>query len=1109
MRTTNRLTHVAEAAVAALFTCEFAIPALSGGCPELTGRWPYGSTWAVAVSGGHAYYSNGTALMVADVSDPAAPQAVGETVVPDQPQVIAVSAGYAYVADWRGGLRVIDVSDPAAPIEVAFLDTPGQVARDVAVSGSYAYVTAGYHGLLVIDVSTPSAPVEDGVIDTPYWASGIAVDGGYAYVAEMEFPGAGGSLRVIDISTPSTPVEVGFVDTPGRARAVAVAGGYAYVADDSAGLRVIDVSTPSAPVEVGFVDTPGNAWGIAVSGGHAYVADDSAGLRVIDVSTPSAPLEVGVLDTPGRAGGGIAVAAGFAYLADGFGGLRVIDVSTPSAPADVSFLESPGAADGIAVEGGYAYVGFRGSPDVPGTLQTGVRVYDVTDPSAPLEIGFVDTPGEATDIAISGGHAYVADSGEGLRVVDVSTPSAPVELGSVDTTGPARGVAVARGHAYVAASGSGLQIIDVSAPAAPLEVGFFDTPGYAVGVGVSGGYAFVADTSSLRVIDVSTASAPVEVGFINPSGSEQDVAVSGRYAYLANGVMGLRIVDVSTPSAPVEVGAFDPPGTAQFSSVAVARGYVYISELDPQSVDGDYPTFLRVIDVSTPSLPVEVGSVEISAWQMTDVALSGGQVFVTGGEGGWYVFAECGGDPIQDGRECFIPAAAVAAGAQGAFFQTDVEINNTGTEEAEVWFNWLPRGEDNSEPVGSESIALAPGQSLRWENVLTELFGLEPDSLGALKLMATTESVIGMSRTYNVPGAKAAGTFGQGLPAIRATEMIVGTEPQRIIFLSEDPDSRANVGCVNGTDEALHINIELFDDEGTLLESKTMDLGPYSNDQINRIFEDWAPVNGYVDVWADRDDALYYCYGSMLDNLTSDPTTILPQVPSADVSFIPAAALAAGLEGSFFQTDIDLNNVGSTDLTYELLWLPRGADNSDPVRSDTFSLAPGAGVRYANVLDEVFGLEPDQVGALAIEASGTDLLAMSRTYNLPSAKVAGTFGQELPGIPADRMIPTGVKKRIIFMSENDDVRANVGCINGAGIDVAVAIELYDSDGAKLETKYMMLPPYSNRQVNGIFQDYAPINGYVDIRTYTPDALIYCYGSVLDNLTSDPTTVLPQ
>ena len=56
-----------------------------------------------------------------------------------------------------------------------------------------------------------------------------------------------------------------------------------------------------------------------------------------------------------------------------------------------------------------------------------------------------------------------------------------------------------------------------------------------------------------------------------------------------------------------------------------------------------------------------------------------------------------------------------------------------------------------------------------------------------------------------------------------------------------------------------------------------MDLAPYSNDQINRVFRDYQPVNGYVDVWTESDDALYYCYGSVLDNATSDPTTVPPQ----------------------------------------------------------------------------------------------------------------------------------------------------------------------------------------------------------------------------------------
>jgi len=463
----------------------------------------------------------------------------------------------------------------------------------------------------------------------------------------------------------------------------------------------------------------------------------------------------------------------------------------------------------------------------------------------------------------------------------------------------------------------------------------------------------------------------------------------------------------------------------------------------------------------------------------------------------------------------FIPAAAYAAGTQGAFFQTDVDVTNTGDSAARYRFRWLARGQNNFESMVSEEFVLDAGTAARYTNAVHEIFGLEPDALGAIEIEASSPDLLFMSRTYTLDQAGSGGSFGQAMPAIAEHDMIPGGERRRILFASEDEQYRTNVACQNACPLSNLIRIELFTADGNSLERKLINLESLGNDQLNRVFEEYSPVNGYADVWAPLLGRAIYCYGSVLDNLTSDPTTILPQAPSDDVTFIPAAALAAGAEGSFFQTDLDLNNVGSTDLTYELLWLPRGADNTDPVSSGTFSLAAGTSVRYTNVLAEVFGLEPNQVGALAIEASGTDLLAMSRTYNLlaednPLGFPAGaTFGQELSGIPANQMIPTGEKKRIIFMSETEGFRANVGCVNGVGTEVAVQIELYDSDGVKLETTYMMLPPYSNRQINGIFQDYAPVNGYVDVRTFTPDAAIYCYGSVLDNLTSDPTTVLPQ
>jgi hypothetical protein len=1075
---TQRQSNLAAAFVAVTVAL-LATPALAEDCPELAGRWPYGPAYSVEASGHHAYFGSGTALIVADVTDLTAPRTVGRITLPGIVQDIEVSGAHAFVAAEAAGLWVIDVHVPSAPVEVASADTPGS-ALGVAVAGGYAYVADDFSGLRVFDVRTPSAPAEVGFFDTQSEAVDVSVSDGYAFVADWD-----DGLRVVDVRSPSAPVEVGFVHTPDYAAEVAVANGYAYLADGGSGLLVIDVRSPTDPVQLGAVDTPGFAYGIAVSGVTAAVADWQGGLRVIDVSTPSAPVEVGSVYALSPAWS-VALSADHAYVAAAEAGLRVVDLSMPSDPMEVGFVDAPGYAADVVVSRGYAYVA--------DSLE-GLRVLDVSAPTAPVEVGFAPTPG--SNVATSGGYLYVANGDSGLRIVDVSMPSAPAEVGHLDTPGFASGIAVSGAYACVA-DWYDFRIIDVSTPSAPVEVAVVDTPGLDVGVAVSGSYAYVANyLDGLRVFNISTPAAPVEVGAVDTPGTARDVTVSRGFAYVADAGGGLRVIDVRDPSAPIEVGSVGTPYATM--SVAVSGSYAYVA---------DDQAGLRAIDISSPSSPSVVGSFDTPGTS-GGAAASAGHVYLADGGAGLAVFRVCDGGPAFS-HDSFIPAAAFAAGAEGAFFQTDVEINNRGDLEAEAYFEWLPRGHDNSAPIRSASFSLRPGESRRFENALATLFELGPDSLGALRLVASTESVIGMSRTYNIPAGGAIGTFGQGLPAIRATEMLAGTEPQRITFLSESADFRSNVGCVNGTSEPARINIRVFDDQGSVLGTRTMDLAPFSNQQINRVFGGWTPVNGYADVWADSNDAVYYCYGSVLDNRTSDPATILPQAPLAGPTFIPAAALAAGLEGSFFETDLDLNNAGRRDISYELLWLPRGADNSDPVHSRTFSLAPGSGVRYTNVLDSVFGLEPDQVGALAIEASGPDFLAMSTTYNLPPVVTAGTFGQGLPAVRGTVLIGPGVKRRIIFMNENADLRSNVGCQNGSSQAARVFLELFDSEGESLEVKTMDLKPLSNNQLTRLFRDHAPISaGYVDVWTNAPGASIYCYGSVLDNSTSDPTTVLPQ
>ena len=84
----------------------------------------------------------------------------------------------------------------------------------------------------------------------------------------------------------------------------------------------------------------------------------------------------------------------------------MISIASPSAPVEVGVVDTPDWADGVAVTGSYAYVADGDS---------GLRVISIVNPSMPSEVGFVDTPEYATDVAIAGTRAFVADSWGGLR----------------------------------------------------------------------------------------------------------------------------------------------------------------------------------------------------------------------------------------------------------------------------------------------------------------------------------------------------------------------------------------------------------------------------------------------------------------------------------------------------------------------------------------------------------------------------------------------------------------------------------------------------------------------------------------------------------------------
>jgi hypothetical protein len=264
----------------------------------------------------------------------------------------------------------------------------------------------------------------------------------------------------------------------------------------------------------------------------------------------------------------------------------------PFAISPAGSYNTPGFASNVAVAGDHAYV-------ADGT--SGLQVIDISDPTAPTLAGSLPVTGVALGVALAGNFAYVAEGASGLRVVDISDPLAPVFVTLFPTIGPVSDVKVAGNHAYVAGGTTGIEIIDVTDPSAPSSLGSHDTPGDSREVALFGDLLLVADRSGgLQVVDVSDPTAPVLAGSFNTQGDSWGVAAAGSRAFVADLNDGILVLDITDPSLPDSVGALDTPGQAfgvvpvgdrLFVADASVGGLLSLDITDPTN-----PTLLHAYD---------------------------------------------------------------------------------------------------------------------------------------------------------------------------------------------------------------------------------------------------------------------------------------------------------------------------------------------------------------------------------------------------------------------------------------------------------------------------------------------------------------------------------
>lgn len=587
-----------------------------------------GAAFAVAASGQAAYLGEGHRLVTVDLSDPRRPHRAAERGhFPGYVQDLIITDGHAFVAAGEGGLWIMDLADPLAPRDAGALETPGD-ARSVLVSAHLAYVADGLGGLRIVDISEPAAPRLVGVLDTGQAANDVAIRGNLAYVT-VGGPGSAG-LLVVDLSDPTRPRELGALATTGGAHAVAINGALAYIANGSGGLVVADVSDSTNPRLLAVTMIDRAPIDVLVGPDAAYVIGLAGQVWVADISDPASPKQNGRSLTD-RNVADMALDEGRLVMADIDEGLVIYTLAQGGLPEPQRALDSPGPwADYVAVSGDHAYV----------TWQQDLRVMDVSDPTDPRAVGWLDKVGlNLGPVVIHGHYAYIPTTPDGLRIVDVSDPASPRRV--PDAVSPVAGffsLAIAGTQAYIVQSMQ-LLVLDLARPELPVRAGGLAIPSDSEWVAVDGDRAYVATSSfgDLVAIDIADSRRPRLLGSLPVDGPVSALQASGPLAYLADPRGALRVVDVSNPVAMRHLGQVSLPPQTQ--DVAVSGSRVFLA---------NGPDGIQVVDVSNPSLP-RLAAVFDTQGYARKVAVVGAYLYVADGAGGLQVFqvASMGLPPIR------------------------------------------------------------------------------------------------------------------------------------------------------------------------------------------------------------------------------------------------------------------------------------------------------------------------------------------------------------------------------------------------------------------------------------------------------------------------------
>lgn len=536
-----------------------------------------------------------------------------------------------------------DLTPPGlAPIGLFGVGQLGGASDAVAIAGDRVFVGSGPR-LVVWGLGAGGLPERLAQsAPLPGLVKAVAVDRDHAFVLCKRDSQGLASLTLVVLAREAAgelPVRAER-PLPGSQGHLAVGGAWLWIALQEGGLALLDTRRPEQASALRHLPIP--AFATQIDGSRAWVAGDGSLMR-FEIDDPAGPRLVADHPFGVRLQGLALIEAASAgagpggphlvLLAEDLGGLLVYAIDGPDAvPRFASFL-SLGLREAarIAAAGSQIFV----------TLEQGVAVANLGDPTAPVWLGTVGPPfasvaglaaaggrlwlatGEAgawsfalepgalprqelqlpalatvRNVAAAGNILYLAGGPTGLWTVDIGDPAHPRLLGHLPLW-DLRKIRLRPPYAYAACGRAGLFVLDIRDPAAPAVVGLFKTPDEATDVAVAdadpaGAVAFVAGArSGLRVADLREPASPRFIGAVEDLGGEPEaLAVSGNWLYVAAGAAGLQVFEVSDPARPRLVARRTAPEDA--TALALAGDTLYVGYRDRA---------LRAFDPRDPAAP--------------------------------------------------------------------------------------------------------------------------------------------------------------------------------------------------------------------------------------------------------------------------------------------------------------------------------------------------------------------------------------------------------------------------------------------------------------------------------------------------------------------------